>query len=338
MKPKISIVIPSYNKGHFIQETLESLKAQTFLNWEAIVVDDGSTDDSVNIIQDYCKKDSRLKFLKRNSNPKGGSACRNIGIDHAHGKYIMFLDADDVLAPNCLKNRFKQIENSPENNFWVFSIGTFYKMPGDSTSIWIPKGKDFLSKFLRHDLPWHTMSVIWKKEFLQKIGSFNPDYPRLQDVELHTRALLEDNVQFQTFPEADPDSYYRIDLDRILDTQYHFLKRWVAGTTMYVIEIGKRIEHKSSSGNLKKKLKGTVFSMLTTLLYNTKMNYINTAEYSKLRNQLLNSIEAIELLKRTDFHFLYLYENTYNYGFYRIKGFNYLSKRFFIKHKLYMKK
>ena len=95
MKELISIVVPVYNASRFLDETIKTVKDQTFTNWELIFVDDCSTDSSSKIIKQYMKDDKRIKYFKQKTN--GGPAlARNKGIDEAKGNYLCFLDADDL--------------------------------------------------------------------------------------------------------------------------------------------------------------------------------------------------------------------------------------------------
>lgn len=110
--PLVSIIIPTYNRAHLIGETLDSILAQTYTNWECIIVDDGSTDDSENLIKKYQENDNRFTFLTRpNSKPKGGNTCRNIGLDTAKGDYIVFFDSDDLMTPDHLEIKVNGIQN-----------------------------------------------------------------------------------------------------------------------------------------------------------------------------------------------------------------------------------
>jgi len=93
----ISIIIPLYNAQEYIAETLESVLSQIYANWECIIVDDGSTDNSANIVSEYTKRDSRISYFKQENG--GPSKARNYGLSQAKGEYIQFLDADDVLLP-----------------------------------------------------------------------------------------------------------------------------------------------------------------------------------------------------------------------------------------------
>ncbi len=97
----ISVIIPVYNAEEWLKEALESLQEQTYGDFEAIIVNDGSTDDSEAIIKDFCAKDSRFRVI---SQPNAGvSAARNLGIDMAKGEWIAFMDADDVMPPDALE-------------------------------------------------------------------------------------------------------------------------------------------------------------------------------------------------------------------------------------------
>lgn len=101
IQPNISIIISNYNYGKFVGDALESVLCQTLQNWECIVVDDGSTDDSVEIIKQYVKCDKRFKFIQLAH--CGVSAARNAGLDIACGRYIGFLDSDDCFSDYALE-------------------------------------------------------------------------------------------------------------------------------------------------------------------------------------------------------------------------------------------
>tara|TARA_R100000935_G_scaffold7556_5_gene15982 strand:- start:11810 stop:12364 length:555 start_codon:yes stop_codon:yes gene_type:complete len=99
----VSIIMATYNRAHFIEETLVSIQNQTYKNWECIIIDDGGTDNTLEILQPFLLKDNRFKYLKRPSNHiKGLPGCRNFGIDKAKGEYIIFFDDDDIIHPDNL--------------------------------------------------------------------------------------------------------------------------------------------------------------------------------------------------------------------------------------------
>lgn len=120
----ISIITPCYNASNFIHNTIESVINQTYKNWEMIIVDDCSTDNSAQIIKEYSKKDARIKYLKTDK-PSGSPALpRNIAIEMAKGKYIAFLDSDDIWLPTKLE---EQIEFA-EKKHYKFVYSNYEKM------------------------------------------------------------------------------------------------------------------------------------------------------------------------------------------------------------------
>lgn len=108
MKPFFSVIIAVYNRENHIAKAIESLLAQSFQNWEAIIVDDGSNDGTLNIVNQY-KHDNRIQIVKMDEN-KGVAFARNRGIEFAKGNYLTFLDSDDWYMPNHLESRFSILE------------------------------------------------------------------------------------------------------------------------------------------------------------------------------------------------------------------------------------
>ena len=103
LQPLISVVIPAYNAEQFLDETLESVLSQTYENWECIIVNDGSTDNTESVAKKWCEKDSRFRLTNKENG--GLSSARNWGIKESKAEYIAFLDADDILTPDSLEVR-----------------------------------------------------------------------------------------------------------------------------------------------------------------------------------------------------------------------------------------
>ena len=119
MERLVSIITPTYNSEAFIAQTIESVQNQTYQNWEMIIVDDGSTDKTVEVIQNYINRDSRIQLHKLQEN-SGAGVVRNYAVELAKGKYISFLDSDDLWKPQKLE---KQIAFLLENNLpFTFSF------------------------------------------------------------------------------------------------------------------------------------------------------------------------------------------------------------------------
>lgn len=108
--PQISIIVPVYNVEPYIRKCLDSIKAQTFTDFEAIIVDDASPDNSINIAREFAEADPRFVILTRENG--GLSAARNTGLDYATGKYIAFIDSDDFVAPNYLEVLYNACEDN----------------------------------------------------------------------------------------------------------------------------------------------------------------------------------------------------------------------------------
>lgn len=108
LKPgMVSIVMPCYNGENFIKETIDSVLKQTYTNWELLVIDDGSKDDSPSIVNKYASDDSRIKLIKQQN--AGSAVARNNGIRHSKGQFLALLDSDDIWLPGFLESQIRFI-------------------------------------------------------------------------------------------------------------------------------------------------------------------------------------------------------------------------------------
>ena len=110
--PLVSVIIPAYNLGLYLQDCLESVPNQTFREWECIVVDDGSEDNTANIVKGYIRKDARFKYVYQQN--KGLAGARNSGLLQAQGRYIQFLDADDLIEKEKLNLQVQVLSQTSE--------------------------------------------------------------------------------------------------------------------------------------------------------------------------------------------------------------------------------
>lgn len=164
--PLVSIVIPMYNASVFITEMIESILSQSYTNWELIIVDDCSIDNSVSIVKAYEEKDDRIRlYIKEIGIAKGAPSSRNIGINKASGKYIIFLDADDYISIYCIEQRVSFMENNPHLDFSVFPVVAFKHKPFDVYLQFFGYGfpKDVLGSFIKRTLPFLVVSNIYKR-------------------------------------------------------------------------------------------------------------------------------------------------------------------------------
>lgn len=117
----VSVIAPVFNGEKYIQSFIDSIRNQSFTEWELILVDDGSTDKSISIIKDNVIRDKRIRLICRNSElVKGANTCRNIGQRNAKGKYFIVLDSDDIVEEYCLKQRTEYMEHNPDLDYAVF--------------------------------------------------------------------------------------------------------------------------------------------------------------------------------------------------------------------------
>lgn len=109
MKSKVSIIVPCYNQGIYLSEALDSVLKQTYQNWECIIINDGSTDSTETVANEYCHKDNRFRYIYQNN--QGVCAARNNAIHSSSGEFILPLDSDDRIAPTLLEKSVKLMES-----------------------------------------------------------------------------------------------------------------------------------------------------------------------------------------------------------------------------------
>ena len=250
MNKKVSIIIPVYNRAIIFQKTIDSVISQTYINWECIIVDDGSTDRTMTLLDKVTSKDSRFRVLQRDETKvKGAPSCRNLGIDKAVGDYIIFLDSDDTLEPNCLQSRVSHFEKNENETFLVFPMGVW---TGENVvKKEIKTETSFLQDFLSYKLPWSIMCPIWKADFIKSLKGFKEGYPRLNDPELMIRALLTPDMSFKVFNDDPYDTVYYPSVSNwvlMLDKYYNSLQ-------LFIPDISKELERRERI-ELKKYLKG----------------------------------------------------------------------------------
>ncbi|NNT72786.1 glycosyltransferase [Flavobacterium sp. IMCC34852] len=194
--PYFSIVIPVFNKEEFVGNTLKSVLSQTFFDYEIIIVNDGSTDNSEAIINSF--SDERIQyFFKKN---EGVAAARNFGIDKAKGAFICFLDADDFWHPDFLKTTHSYIQKFPEQKVFAcaIEIETQNKTFPANYSI-AKKGDfeivDFFDASQKECVLW-TSSVVIHKSVFETVGNFDTKIKKGEDTELWIRIGLQYPIVF----------------------------------------------------------------------------------------------------------------------------------------------
>jgi glycosyltransferase involved in cell wall biosynthesis len=186
----VTIIIPTFNRAHLIGETLDSILLQTYTNWECIIIDDGSNDDSDVVISKYCSSDNRFQFIKRPKNkPKGGNSCRNIGLDNAKGDYIVFFDSDDLMTPDHLQTKLVAIQKNQCD--YVITRTQYFN--DDNTQI----DKNYTGfktykinafNYISQKINWLTLDVCLKRELAQQV-SFNEQLQSGQEYNYYSKLV-----------------------------------------------------------------------------------------------------------------------------------------------------
>jgi glycosyltransferase involved in cell wall biosynthesis len=191
---KISIIIPMYNRATLVGETLDSILAQTYTDWECIVVDDGSTDNSIEVVQKYVDKDSRFKLLIRpDERTKGAPTCRNIGYENSKGEYIYFFDSDDLISDNFLDIIVSEIKNNPNTDYAVFPLDRFTQNPQSPfyhSRKFKGKPEELFEYLVDCRVQVNTQNILWNKKLLSKANVlWNEQLARCQDGDFIMRMI-----------------------------------------------------------------------------------------------------------------------------------------------------
>jgi len=220
----VSIIMATYNRAHFIEETLNSILSQSYDNWECLIIDDGSTDNTKEILQLYLHKDSRFKYHERTEKHKKGlSGCRNQGLESAKGDYIIFFDDDDIVHPQNLEVCVYEFSNKDiyyccygRNTF----IGDFhYNFNYSKEYGYYYMDISYVEKILKYEFLLNSCSVMWRKECFIN-NRFVEKLMYAEDWELYSRILssgikgisIEKCLFFgRKHPQSNTGEFYRND-------------------------------------------------------------------------------------------------------------------------------
>jgi len=188
--PTVSVIIPTYNRAHLIGRAIQSVLNQTYQNFEIIVVDDGSTDNTEGLIKKCQKQNKRIRYIKHGKN-KGGATARNTGIKFATGKYIAFQDSDDEWLPEKLEKQMRVFRDVSEEvgivytDMWRITENkkTYFYSPKI-----MPKHKIIYKQALDYGVSNIGIGTsLIKKGVFDKVGMFDEKFPRFIDLEFFIR-------------------------------------------------------------------------------------------------------------------------------------------------------
>jgi glycosyltransferase involved in cell wall biosynthesis len=192
-KPIVTIITATYNRAHFISETLQSIQNQTFVNWECLIIDDGGTDNTLEVITPILEKDNRFQYLKRPEKYlKGLPGCRNYGLDIANGDYIIFFDDDDMVHPQNLELCVTELSEKDISfcryirNVFIDDFNYNFEFSKIYPSFYIDI-RD-LESTLKNELSFNSCAVMWKKECFRE-NRFVESLMYAEEWELYSRIL-----------------------------------------------------------------------------------------------------------------------------------------------------
>ncbi len=187
----ISIIVPIYNRADLLAETLDTIKEQSYEDWECILVDDGSTDTSLELLRSYSERDERFRVFQRGDrSPKGPSTCRNIGFENSKGRYIQFFDSDDLMHKDNLNNKMLKMLPRTEvviGRLFFFDDHEPYEFRGSESLASVPD--DIFESFATGSFSVLMVAPLWRRDFLAKHMPIRQDMHILEDHELYARTL-----------------------------------------------------------------------------------------------------------------------------------------------------
>jgi glycosyltransferase involved in cell wall biosynthesis len=216
--PRVTIVTPTKNRLTFLRETIDSVQAQHFKEWEHVVIDDGSDDGTTDELRRLSGQDPRIRYIRRSGEMGGANVCRNIGVRESRGEYILFLDSDDLLQPDCLARRVPLLDRNADVDFITFRTSFFVDKLGDQHLSDPDLLGDDLIRFLFFETPWIITGPLWRKSSLVHIGLLDEALPSWQDIELHVRALTA-GLRYLRFSDVDHHVRWQNKVSRISKEQ-----------------------------------------------------------------------------------------------------------------------
>src|SRR6478672_7558577 len=198
--PLVSIIIPAFNYGHFIRETLESVLDQTYRSWECIVVDDGSTDNTSHVVTEVAALCNKIKYVRQAN--QGQPAALNTGLRVCRGEYIQLLDADDLLERCKFEKQVGYLERTPEVDIVYGSTRFFrdgnpnerrFSLLADPDRPWMPEvsgtGDEVLPDLLRGNI-MTVNAPMFRRRVFERTGLFDEGLDPIQDWDYWIRCAM----------------------------------------------------------------------------------------------------------------------------------------------------
>lgn len=190
--PLVSMIVPCYNVAEYLRDTLESIRAQSLTDWECVIVDDGSTDDTAKVAKDYVLRDERFIYVYQEN--RGLAGARNTGIRNSRGKYIIPLDGDDLIAESYLSKASEILDGDPEVKV-VYSFARFF---GSRKGVWRLREYSYPKLLLGNQI---FCSCMYRREDYERTGGYDENLRVYEDWDFLIR-LLYGNGRVERIPEV----------------------------------------------------------------------------------------------------------------------------------------
>jgi glycosyltransferase involved in cell wall biosynthesis len=195
--PKVSVIVPAYNIASYLGAALESLRRQSFRDFEVLIVDDGSTDETAAIAQSFCQRDDRFHLLRKSNG--GLSSARNYGIRQANSDYIALLDADDVYHPDKLAIHAARLVADPSIGV-TYSASRAIRDSGKSTWFTLdgkPVHPDPMLALMCKNFIGHGSNAVFRKDIINAIGDFDETLRSSEDLDFWLRIAATKQWRFE---------------------------------------------------------------------------------------------------------------------------------------------
>ena len=296
MTSLISIIIPTYNRAHLIGETLDSIRSQTYSNWECIVVDDGSTDTTAEVMREYVKKDSRFQYHQRPENKlKGPNSCRNYGFELSKGEYVKWFDSDDVMLPTLLEKQILPFVDNVEMSVCKLSYFDFEKRISIRENMIF--SNNLIEDYLIGNVTFYISGPLWQRIFLEKQKQlFDESLTNLDDWDFNLRMLYQKpKITYSN----EVLILYRVHADSLsqeinklafteIQSEFEAIKKH-----LFLIKMNKKADEKILKRYLKNRYQ---YILRKTLVENNKYKFYFFKKLVVLQFQLLDFLEMTKTI------------------------------------------
>ena len=270
--PKVSVIIPTFNRAQYIAAAIESVLNQTYKDFEIIVVDDGSNDNTREVLEAFM---NRIKYIyKKNA---GTASARNVGIKNAQGEYIAFLDSDDLFLPKKLEIQVPILDKHPEIGF-VYS-DSFYFKGKSRCSVLMRSIRPSSDGRILNRLFMNTNiipgSLLFRKVCFEKVGLFDESLQFNEDTDM----LFRISIQYKAYFSGYPSAMYRVHL-------HSKSKNWEGLMKSLLISSERLLR---DYPEVKRQLGRNVDKRLASIKYSLALACINNNKFSKAKEQFFSS-------------------------------------------------